>query len=386
MGVRRIAHRPFPQRFRKPALAMTTYPKGKHMHEHDHSATCTSCAFLPPYIVRSLAESDDPSLRRVAFDTVEASAIGRTMRLFDPGPLLGRSTTPGLGRRRSVYDMGGNYDPLPGTLRRAEGQQASGDAMVDEAYENAGIVHAYYKSVLSRESLDGAGCALLSCVNYGHQVGNGFWDGVRMLYGAGDGALFHSFTRSLSIAAHEMTHGVLSFESDLEYQGQPGALNESFCDVMGIAVVHHHAKTSAADGNWFMGGEVVGPVLTGVRGFRSFGADPAYQDHPVIGTDPQPKHMSDFVHTAEDHGGVHLNSGIPNHAFYLAAQAMGGNAWDRPARIWYDAFTSALNKRATFLQAAGATTASAQRMFGEDAAKAVADAWRAVGLDPEEQP
>ena len=95
---------------------------------------------------------------------------------------------------------------------------------------------------------------------------------------------------------------------------------------------------------------------------------------------------SRFVHTAEDHGGVHLNSGIPNHAFYLAAQAMGGNAWDRPARIWYDAFTSALNKRATFLQAAGATTASAQRMFGEDAAKAVADAWRAVGLDPEEQP
>lgn len=354
-------------------------------HQHHHVAGCTRCAFLPPHVVRRLADSDDNAIRRVALETIEASAVGRTMRLMSPALLLGRSATPGLGRRRAVYDMEGRSAPLPGTLRRKEGQQPTGREEVDEAYDNAGVTHAFYKAVLRRESLDGMGYPINSTVNFGFQVANAFWDGERMVYGAGDGDLFVSFTRSLAIAAHEMSHGVISFSSNLEYQGQPGALNESFCDVIGISVEQHARQTPAAEGSWLMGGDVVGPGLADVRGFRSFTDEPAYRDHPVLGTDPQPKHMRDFVETSDDNGGVHINSGIPNHAFYLAATALGGNVWDRATRIWYDAFTDVLNKRATFVQAAEATQSSARRLYGEAEAAAVADAWRAVGVDPEQR-
>lgn len=356
------------------------------MHRTKHHDPATCCCFMPPYVVQRLARSSVESIREVAFNTAVASATGETMRLVSPAALMGRSATPGLGKRRTVYDMESRYDPLPGTLKRKENQAATGQPEVDQAYDNAGVTHGYYKNVLGRESIDGAGSALLSCVNYGPQVGNAFWDGERMLYGAGDGDLFVSFTGSLSIAAHEMSHGVLSFTSNLDYRDEPGALNESFCDVMGICVVQHHDKSPPADATWFMGGEIVGPSLADIRGFRSFGAEPAYVDHPLIGSDPQPKHMKDYVHTSEDHGGVHINSGIPNHAFFLAARALGGHAWDRPAKIWFNAFTGMLNKRATFLQAAQATTVSARELFGDETASVVSGAWRDVGIDPEGKP
>ncbi|MCP6675344.1 M4 family metallopeptidase, partial [Klebsiella pneumoniae] len=75
-------------------------------------------------------------------------------------------------------------------------------------------------------------------------------------------------------------------------------------------------------------GEVFGPKLADVAGVRSFTADPAYSGHPVLGDDIQPKHMDAYDNRHEDNGGVHINSGIPNHAFYRAAQAIGGNVWE----------------------------------------------------------
>jgi Zn-dependent metalloprotease len=349
--------------------------------EHDNGNRCF-CAFLPPYVVRRLADSEDPAIRRLGIDTIQASAVARTRRLMQPAPLQGRAPTPGLGRRRAIYDMEGQEAPLPGTLRRKENQSAAGVADVDQAYDHAGTTHGFYKSVLRRESLDGAGYPLKSSVNFGFEVANAFWEGTQMVYGAGDGDLFLSFTRSLGIAAHEMTHGLLSFTSNLAYQGEPGALNESFCDVIGISVEHFNAKTPVSSASWFVGADVIGPGLGDLRGFRSFMAEPAYKDHPLLGTDPQPKHMRDFVDDPADNGGVHTNSGIPNHAFYLAAMEIGGNVWDCATKIWYHAFTVSLNPQATFAQAARATEAAARLLYSDQEGDAVAQAWFAVGVEP----
>lgn len=348
---------------------------------HHHSPQCF-CAFLPPYVVRQLADSDDSALRRVGINTLEASAVARTSRHMHGLSLRGRVPTPGLGRRRTVYDMDGQESPLPGDLRRKERQTATGIPDVDLAYEHAGTTHAFFKSVFDRESLDGCGLPLKSSVNYGFQVANAFWEGTQMVYGAGDGEYFLSFTRSLGVAAHEMTHGLISCTSNLVYQGESGALNESFCDVVGISVEQHEAKTTVEQASWIMGADLVGPALKGVPGFRTFLGGPAYSDHPHLGTDPQPKHMRDFVHGQEDNGGVHINSGIPNHAFYLASKEIGGNVWDCTTKIWYDAFTNSLNPQATFAQAAEATEASARRLYGDREAAAVANAWQAVGIEP----
>jgi Zn-dependent metalloprotease len=99
--------------------------------------------------------------------------------------------------------------------------------------------------------------------------------------------------------------------------------------------------------------------------------------------DNQPADMAHYVHTAADNGGVHTNSGIPNHAFYLLAVSLGGHAWEKAGRIWYETMVSrAVPPAATFAAFALATVRSAQRLFGHDSAegRAVAEAWSQVGV------
>ena len=107
----------------------------------------------------------------------------------------------------------------------------------------------------------------------------------------------------------------------------------------------------------------------------------AYDD-PRLGKDPQPAHMKDFFKGSADNGGVHINSGIPNHAFYLVASMLGGNAWERAGRIWYDTLTNMIGPNTNFKQAANATIRSAGNLFGTGSKeqKAVSSAWKAVGV------
>jgi Zn-dependent metalloprotease len=106
-------------------------------------------------------------------------------------------------------------------------------------------------------------------------------------------------------------------------------------------------------------------------------------DDDVLGKDPQPGSMADYVETEDDNGGVHLNSGIPNRAFYLVADALGGNAWEAAGRIWYDTITSGtLPASVDFAGFADATVAAAVTRFGNGSAeeRAVREAWRTVGV------
>jgi Zn-dependent metalloprotease len=354
-----------------------------HRSNASHSPACACCSFLPPYIVSRLNESDDRTLRKIAFDTVQVDSTIRTRREINPGRIQGRAPMPGVGYRRKVFDMQEAMTPLPGTLRREEKDGPTGHPEVDQAFENAGLTYDFYKNVFGRESVDGAGFPLISSINFGIKVANAFWEGTQMIYGAGDGQFFLSFTRSLSIAVHEMSHGVISYSSNLAYSDESGALNESFCDVMGAVACQWHAKQNVDQADWTIGREVLGPAMGNIVGVRTFGADKAFENHAYFGTDPQPKHMRDYVRTADDHGGVHTNSGIPNHAFYLAAHALGGNSWEQTARIWYEAFTKQLNPNATFVNAATTTSVVARTLFDVSTAEKISEAWRTVGVESE---
>ena len=107
----------------------------------------------------------------------------------------------------------------------------------------------------------------------------------------------------------------------------------------------------------------------------------AYDD-PQIGKDPQPAHMRDYNKSRSDNGGVHINSGIPNHAFYLAATLLGGKAWEVAGKIWYATLTHKLSANAQFHDCADATWAAAGELFGAGSAPqhAVAEAWKGVGV------
>ncbi|WP_309068862.1 M4 family metallopeptidase, partial [Microbacterium sp.] len=213
---------------------------------------------------------------------------------------------------------------------------------------------------------------------------NAFWDGARMVFGDGDGEIFRGFTGSLSIIGHELAHGVTERSANLVYQGQSGALNEHISDVFGALVEQHVQGHTAQEATWLIGDGIFTEKVQGqaIRSMRSPGT--AYDD-PVLGKDPQPAHMRDYVETDDDNGGVHINSGIPNRAFVVLAEALGGHAWERAGRIWYKTLTDdRITTTATFAQFAAATSVVAAELFGDDSgeARAVAEAWDAVGVSP----
>jgi Zn-dependent metalloprotease len=336
------------------------------------------CSILPPYILERLARSGDPDIRRRAR---RALAHAEGYRVARVEPVLPAPMRARRGKRRAVYDAGGKPQ-LPGRLVRSESQEPVADVAVNEAYDHSGTTYDFFAKIFGRNSLDGEGMKLVSSVHVGDEEGvpltNAFWNGEQMAYGDGDGRIFRRFTRSLDVVGHELTHGVESFTSNLFYQGQSGALNEHFADVFGVLVRQWKRSEPASEASWVVGGEILVPAPTrrGIRDMEKPGT--AFVNDPYLGTDPQPAHVKDYYTGRLDKGGVHLNSGIPNRAFALAAKAIGGRAWEIAGRIWYDALLQ-LSPVASFLDCARVTLSLA-RLHGDVAQKAVRQGWAAVGL------
>lgn len=198
---------------------------------------------------------------------------------------------------------------------RYEGQPSNGDVAVDEAYDYLGITHDFFWKEYQRDSLDNKGLILTGTVHYGREYQNAFWNGQQMVFGDGDGEIFNRFTIAIDVVAHELSHGVTETEAGLIYFEQSGALNESLSDVFGSLVKQYHLKQTADKADWLIGEGLLAEGING-KGLRSMSEPGTAYDDPLLGKDPQPAHMKDFIKTREDNGGVHLNSGIPNRAFY----------------------------------------------------------------------
>jgi len=270
--------------------------------------------------------------------------------------------------------------PLERTAR-GEGDPPGKDVAVNEAYDGAGATYDLYHDVFGRDSIDDRGMPLVSTVHYQRSYDNAFWDGAQMVYGDGDGKIFQRFTKAVDVIGHELTHGVTQYEASLDYADQPGALNESFSDVFGSLVKQRTLGQTAERADWLIG---AGLFTAAVRGaaLRSMAAPGTAYDDPLIGKDPQPADMAHYVDTADDNGGVHINSGIPNRAFYLAAVAIGGFAWETAGKVWYVTLRDRLRPTSDFKAAAASTIAAAKELFGArgGVAKAVAAAWKRVGV------
>ncbi|NDC64491.1 MAG: M4 family peptidase [Planctomycetia bacterium] len=334
-----------------------------------------------------MARSEDPRIRERAQASLATAAAVRAVRAFSqqlPGMLAAPS--PAGRKHRLVYDAR-KRDSLPGRLVREEGGPKSPDAAVNEAYDFSGDTYDFYHDLFGRNSLDDAGMTLISSVHVGEVDGRGryqpmdnaFWDGQQMAYGDGDGEIFGRFTRSLDVVAHELTHGVQSFTSNLVYRGQSGAINEHFSDVFGVLVRQWRQGVSAEKASWLIGTDVLVPAKTrrAIRDMEHPGT--AYRDDPALGSDPQPDHMKRLYTGPSDSGGVHINSGIPNRAFVLVAQALGGPAWETAGRIWYAALVQ-LPRTGQFADLARVTAQVAGDTLGAAAKKTVKAAWKKVGL------
>jgi bacillolysin len=293
-------------------------------------------------------------------------------------------------KNRQTYDDGNDSDcntqiaplcTLPGTLDRSEGGPATGDAVVDNAHDLTGTVYDYYLSTHGRDSYDGTGHHMRSTVHFGgtgmNGYNNAFWcpsigcanlfgsspDGEQMVYGDGNGVLFSPLGSDIDVVAHELTHAVTENEAALIYLDQSGALNESYSDVFAAMV---------DTDNWLIGEDSFTPATPG----------DALRDMADPSTRGQPEHMSEFVETIGDNGGVHINSGIPNHAAYLTSEDPGhGIGRAATEDIYYRALTTYLTPSSDFQDNLNALLQSADDLFpGTDEIAAVARAQAAVGI------
>ena len=353
------------------------------------------CTIIPPDILRRISEKHpSKEVRDAAHNTVVETAklssgrehLARVLEYRGQG---GSNVFTAIGQQaRRVVDNCHHFR-FATIAARNEKSPPSHDSAVNAAFDNSGIVRDFLKNVLGRNSIDDSGQDFVSWVNYGRNFQNAYYDGSKMTYGDGDGELFVDFTGSLDVAAHECFHGVTAHTAGLAYEGQSGALNESISDVFGVLCKQWHLGQTVDQADWLIGADIFTPAMKG-DALRSLKAPGTAYDNDILGKDPQPAHMSGYRElpndAANDNGGVHLFSGIPNHAAYLAAAAIGGKAWESIGPIWYAALKSAKPdcdfKTFANLTIMSVPVSAIDAMPAITKRKMIEDAWQQVGVLP----
>jgi bacillolysin len=241
------------------------------------------------------------------------------------------------------------------------------------SHYNGGKAFEYFRIVHSRNSIDGQGGNIISFINVadddGSSMGNAFWNGAAMFYGNGDNA-FERLARGLDVAGHEMSHGVIQNTANLVYQGESGALNESFADIFGVMIDRD---------DWLIGEDVVKTSAFPSGALRSMSNPNNGAPTGNFAKGWQPKHYDERYKGNEDNGGVHINSGITNHAFFLFASAVGK---EKAERVFYRALTQYLTKSSKFVDARVAVVKAATDIHGANSTEvnAAKKAFTDVGI------
>lgn len=239
------------------------------------------------------------------------------------------------------------------------------------AHYNGGKAFEYFRTVHNRKSINGSGGNIVSLINVadedGNSMGNAFWNGAAMFYGNGDVA-FQPLARGLDVAGHEMTHGVIQSTANLEYQGESGALNESFADVFGTMIDRD---------DWKIGEDVVKTSFFPSGALRDL--ENPHNGAPTNNFDKgwQPRHYNERYQGSEDNGGVHINSGIPNFAFFKFATAVGK---DKAEKVFYRALSTYLTKSSKFIDCRVAVIKATTDLFSTTEINAAKKAFDEVGI------
>ncbi|WP_117879855.1 M4 family metallopeptidase [Aureibaculum luteum] len=279
------------------------------------------CSIIPPHILEELAKRGNTSCKKTLNDA-QRILLKRNTVLNN---LLIQEEKAGKGERY-IYDSLNLYKQRVELIRKENDDEVD-DVIANEVYDMSGYVKDYFKNTFNLNSIDDNGMDVISNIRYGKNYNNAFWDGDEMTYGEGDGIQFKDFTKAIDVVAHELMHAVTQFLANLEYKSQPGALNEHFSDVFGTVVKQKYLKQDVTCADWLIGDLIVTDKFPG-KAIRSMKAPGTSNDF-----DNQPDHMDNLYTGTDDNEGVHINSGIPNKAFYLSALEIG---IDDSALIWFE--------------------------------------------------
>lgn len=330
--------------------------------------SCT-CHIVPPHILEELAKRGSRSCKKTLNDTGRIAQRRQTAL----NHLLQRETLTGRGER-FVYDCENRYQQRL-NLVLSETDELINDKVANETFVISGFVRDYFQTTFGLDSIDGNGLDVISNIHYGENYNNAYWDGDEMTYGDGDGKEFKDFASAVDVVAHELAHGVTQFLANLEYYGQPGALNEHFSDVFGTIIKQKYLQQDISEADWLIGDTVVSENFPGVA-LRSMKAPGTANEF-----DSQPDHMNNYYTGSADNQGVHINSGIPNKAFYLSCIQLG---IDDCALIWFETLKS-LWRTADFNDMLQTLIHTAQELVREskvrnNAVSVITDSFSEVGL------
>jgi len=315
-----------------------------------------------------------------AFDL---KSVNQTINTYQVG-----STYYLLDASRTMFNA--SFSSMPnngvGVIRTLDANFTSGSALQNitstnnlwnnktgvSAHRNAAIAYEYFRTIHNRNSINGTGGNVTSIINVNNKNGtkmdNAYWNGEMMFYGNGNTA-FTPLAGSLDVAGHEMTHGVVQNTAGLEYQGQSGAINESMADIFGSLMDRD---------DWQIGDDITKTTYIPSGALRDL-SDPHNGRTSLSQNGYQPKTMSEYYTGTNDNGGVHINSGIVNYAYYLIANTIGK---DKAEKIYYRALTTYLTSQSQFIDLRKAVIKSAEDLYGNVSteSKAGITAFNTVGI------
>lgn len=374
---------------------------------NDCRAPCTCCYVIPPYLLQKVHQTDQiredhlidsipahvkpkkptfhSKVRHLTERVNRRSAQRANPEYQASGKValtnqLEAHAFPGKEPSITIYDA--QYkEKLPGRFVASNTSRQKAikkDKMAKKVLKAATDVHEFWLKNFNLNSFDDKGTEIRSTIHFGKNFANAFWNGKQMVFGDGDKYL--SNFADLSVVGHEFGHAVTG--NKLNYQGEAGALNEHLSDVWGSLIEQYKKKQTANQADWLIGKGVI--KVDGQRfPLRSMKAPGTAYYSPQIGQDPQPSHYSQRYTGLEDNGGVHINSGIPNKAFYLFADAQGGHAWEKAGRLWYLTIQSnVIHPNCSMHEFAQTTIYTALQHYPHDYKmhQDLAHAWQTVGL------
>ncbi len=278
------------------------------------------------------------------------------------------------------------YNQLPGVHLFSEGNENDNDSAALYAYKNTGITYWFYYYMLNRDSFDNRGRNLISTLHvrfydehygcHGHNASFMGYPFYQMVYGDGNpGNDLDDYSRGLDVVAHELTHAVTDATSDLVYSDESGALNEAMSDIFGATTEAWSDSGGTSAGNpenflpnrhtWEIG-EKIGSVMR-------------YMNNPAQARQSQPDYYSNlkYIGTQVDNGGVHVNSGIINLAYYLLVaggkhpariqenlQEVEGIGLEKAIKIYYEAQIGLFVNTTNFSMARTFLSQAAENLYG----------------------
>lgn len=349
------------------------------------------CEIIPKKILKKIAENDPNEKRRAAFKAIiadpEKEQEFRQKRKKIQQDML-RGVEPDVDRSHTehllIYDNKSSWDYIRNYVWEEFKERHTHEAKKTPRRlftKDMDKVYDMFHDLLNRESFDNQNATVQTFLKYGVAYPNAYWDGEVLAFGAGDKYYFNDFSKIFDVLGHEYGHAVTQWESNLQYENQSGALNEHVSDVFGACVSHKKYNYNVTNSDGWIIGKGLFTNKVNALGLRTFDLRLAYDD-PVIGKDDQPKHMRDYKNLPNtedgDWGGVHTNSGIPNHAFYLFNQKLGGKTWlNGSLDIWYKSIlkSNGLGPYATFKEFANKTVS-----FAGPHTDKLQQAWKEVGV------